>query len=235
MTGKKRYIVTGATSGIGKAVAELLVSRGDRVVGLGRRIDEFPEGVEAEVVDLRDTSAVRELFARLEKRQIRLDGLVNAAGLALAASLRDGDPADWEALWRVNVHALALCCQEALPLLAEDAVIVNVSSQSGHRVPSSGGFYAATKFAVHAMGEGLRKELKNAGSTVRVATFAPGFVDTPILDDYLRHQPGRQEKLRQQGALLPVVQAAGVIRTILDSPVEMEIGEVQPTARRQLS
>lgn len=229
------YLVTGATSGIGKAVAERLVSRGNDVIGVGRRTDAFPKGVEAALVDLRDTSAVCELFARLEKRQVRLAGLVNAAGLALAAPLRDGDPADWEALWRVNVHALAVCCQEALRLLTKEGVIINISSRSGHRVPSSGGFYTATKFAVHAMSEVLRKELKAAGSTVRVATISPGFVETPMLDDYLRRQPGRQEKLRQQGALLQPSQVAEVILRMLDSPSDVEIDEVRLTARGQSS
>ena len=235
MANTDSYLVTGATSGIGKAVAELLVSRGKKVIGLGRRENAFPEGVEAELVDLRDPESISDLFARLEKRQIRLCGLVNSAGLAASAPLISGDPKDWESLWRVNVHALAVCCQEAIPLMTDNGVIVNVSSQSGHRVPSSGGFYSATKFAVHAMSEALRKELKAAGSSVRVATLAPGFVDTPILDDYLRRQPGRQDKLRAEGALLRPSHVAEVVLTILDSPPEMEIGEVRLTASGQVS
>src|SRR5690606_1432506 len=107
------------------------------------------------------------------------------AGIAHLARLIDGNPADWEEMWRVNVLALSLCCQFSLRHFpTEGGRIVNISSMSGHRVPPTGGFYAPTKFAVRAITDSLRHELKSIGSKVQVSSVSPGFVDTPLLETY---------------------------------------------------
>ncbi|WP_182871114.1 SDR family oxidoreductase, partial [Rhodopirellula sp. JC639] len=151
------HLVTGATSGIGQATAKLLVEQGKRVVGIGRSIEKLPDGVEAAQLDLRDASAIKRFFQSLADDKESIASLLNSAGLAFSSRISDGDPEDWRRMWEINVHALALCCQCALPLMEEDGLIINVSSQSGHRVPSAGGFYAPTKFAVRAITDALRK------------------------------------------------------------------------------
>ena len=133
-----------------------------KVIGLCRSVENLPAGVTPLTCDLRDTTQIQEAFLSLD----HLDILVNSAGLAYLSRLTDGDPALWEEMWQVNVHALSLCCQLALPLFPENSgQILNLSSMSGHRVPPTGGFYAATKFAVRAVSEALRAELKTAGSS----------------------------------------------------------------------
>ena len=229
------HLVTGATSGIGHATAKLMIAQGKRVIGIGRSVENVPAGAEPAQVDLRDASAVRDFFQSLAVDNQSIASLVNSAGLALSSNISDGDPDDWRRMWELNVHALALCCQCALPLMEADGMIVNVSSQSGHRVPGAGGFYAPTKFAVTAITEALRKELRAAGRTVRVGAFSPGFVDTPILGDYLRANPDREQQLRDDGALLPPAAAASLIVGMINQPPEVEVGDILVRARGQAS
>lgn len=108
--------------------------------------------------------------------------MVNAAGIFHAGLIADTDPALWREMFDTNVIGLLAVTRAAIPhlRLAAAPSVVNVSSMSGRRVPSAtGGVYAASKFAVHALGEALRLELGPSG--VRVTTLAPGFVRTEIL------------------------------------------------------
>ena len=219
----KTALVTGASSGIGKAIALSLQEEGMKVIGLCRSVENLPEGITPLACDLRDPEQIREAFASLDQ----LDILVNSAGLAYLSRLTDGDPAQWEEMWRVNVQALSLCCQLALPLFPEDrGHILNLSSMSGHRVPPTGGFYAATKFAVRAVSDALRAELKSSGSSVRVSTLSPGFVDTPLLDKYFA---GREDQLKQTREsikmLTPEAIAASALHVLTSSP-NVEINDV---------
>ena len=130
-------LVTGASSGIGKAIAQSLLDNNFTVIGLCRSIDQLPAGVTPLRCDLRDDTEIRAAFAGLSQ----LNVLVNSAGLAFLSRMSDGNPTQWEEMWRINVHALSLCSQLALPLFPESGGhILNLSSMSGHRVPPTGGF-----------------------------------------------------------------------------------------------
>jgi len=218
-----KIIVTGASSGIGKALCELLVERGAEVIGLCRRSDGLAAGVDHIACDLSDEVQIRETFASIGK----VDGLVNNAGVAKLSSIIEGDLEDWDTMWKVNVRALALCSQLVLPKLSATGNIVNVSSMSGHRVPPSGGFYSPTKFAVRAISEALRCELRAVGSTVRVSSVSPGFVDTPLLDDYFSGREAILEKTKKEIQMLQPQDIAHSIVHILSSPHHVEIGDVQ--------
>ncbi len=219
----KTLLVTGASSGIGQALCDLLVERGANVLGVTRRPSMLSENVSPIVADLTQRDQISAIFQGLGK----IDGLINCAGAAYLARITDGNPADWEEMWRVNVMALALCCQLSLKHFpASGGRIVNVSSMSGHRVPPSGGFYSPTKFAVKALSESLRAELKSMKSLVQVACVSPGFVDTPLLDQYFR---GREQVLNQTKAAMKMLEASDVawaILTILEAPAHVEVGDI---------
>ena len=219
----KTALVTGASSGIGKAIASALLKEGMTVIGLCRSIDELPDGVKPLACDLRDESAIKAAFETLEE----LDILVNSAGLAYLSRICDGDPSDWEEMWRVNVHALGLCSQLSLALFPEGGGhILNLSSMSGHRVPPTGGFYASTKFAVRAISEALRAELKNTGNKTRISCLSPGFVDTPLLDKYFA---GREDQLAETRANIDMLTPEAIADAalhILTSPASVEINDV---------
>ena len=219
----KTALVTGASSGIGKAIASALLDQGMTVIGLCRSVDQLPDGVKPLACDLRNESAIKAAFETLEE----LDILVNSAGLAYLSRICDGNPSDWDEMWRVNVHALGLCSQLSLALFPEGGGhILNLSSMSGHRVPPTGGFYASTKFAVRAISEALRAELKNSGNKTRISCLSPGFVDTPLLDKYFA---GREDQLAETRANIDMLTPEAIADAalhILTSPASVEINDV---------
>ena len=228
---EKTILLTGASSGIGYATAERLLARGARVIGLCRNVSKLPSGVEPLECDLNNPEAIVSAFSKLE----HLDALVNSAGIALLSRVTDGNPADWEAMWRVNVQGLSICCQRALPLFPSgEGQVVNVSSMSGHRVPSSGGFYSPTKFAVRAVTDALRTELRAGGKKTRVSTISPGFVDTPLLDHYFKGREEVLEKTRSKIQMLTADDVARAIVNILETPLHVEITDIQMRSADQV-
>lgn len=223
-------LVTGASSGIGRALCAKLVAEEANVLGVTRR----PSALDPDVSPIQADLTKREDISGVFRGLGRIDALVNCAGVAYLSRIIDGNPADWEEMWRVNVMALTLCCQLSLRHFpAEGGRIVNLCSMSGHRVPPTGGFYAPTKFAVRAVSDALRLELKAAGLPIQVSCVSPGFVDTPLLDQYFR---GREEVLAKTRSAMKMLEADDVadsIMTILKAPQHVEIGDIQVRSSEQ--
>lgn len=227
----KTILLTGASSGIGYATAEMLLDKGAVVIGLCRTISNLPKGVVPLECDLSDPEAIASAFGQLH----HLDALVNSAGIALLSRITDGSSEDWEAMWRVNVQGLSICCQRALPLFPNgEGQVLNVSSMSGHRVPSSGGFYSPTKFAVRGVTDSLRAELRADGRRTRVATISPGFVDTPLLDHYFKGREEVLQKTRSKIQMLTADDVAKAIVNILEMPLHVEITDIQMRSADQV-
>ena len=186
----KVAVVTGASSGIGRATAELLVARGARVAVLARsadRLDELAKKHEGRMIavagDIADLAVVEKLFSQTETRFGKCDILVNNAGMIDVGPLIDTTLEQWQRMFAVNVEAIFLTCRRALPSMIERkrGAIVNVASISG--VPGPKKFpglvsYCAAKGAVISLTEALAVEVK--GSGVRVNSISPGSVDTPM-------------------------------------------------------
>ncbi|WP_405742983.1 SDR family oxidoreductase [Streptomyces sp. NBC_01525] len=179
--GARIAVVTGASSGIGAATARQLADAGYRVVLTARRRDRIEElaaalpNAEAYVLDVTDRAAVDAFAASLD----RCDVLVNNAGGALGADpVATGDPADWRAMYEVNVLGTLHITQALLPALTAsgDGTVVVVSSTAGHGTYEGGGGYVAAKHGEHVLAETLRLEL--CGQPVRVIEIAPGMVKT---------------------------------------------------------
>lgn len=173
-------VVTGASSGIGAATAARLAKDGYRVVLAARRIDRLNSlaeqiGGRAVRVDTTDPSSVREFAQGLES----CDLLVNNAGGALGADpVASSDPADWAAMFSVNVLGTLHVVQAVLPQLLADGggTVVNITSTAAFVNYEGGAGYCAAKHAQHALTETLRLEL--CGKPVRVIEIAPGMVRT---------------------------------------------------------
>ncbi|MBK1882958.1 SDR family NAD(P)-dependent oxidoreductase [Luteolibacter pohnpeiensis] len=219
----KTVLVTGASSGIGLSLCKFLLDRGANVLGVTRRPSALPGGVTPIQADLTKREEISAIFQGLGK----IDALVNSAGIAYLSRIADGNPADWEEMWRVNVMALALCCQLSLKHFPSNGGrIVNVSSLSGHRVPPTGGFYAPTKFAVKGITQALRSELKAIHSPVQVAAVSPGFVDTPLLEQYFRGREDVLSQTRENVRMLDSEDVAWAILSILEAPAHVEIADI---------
>ncbi|MBC7980355.1 MAG: SDR family NAD(P)-dependent oxidoreductase [Armatimonadetes bacterium] len=219
----KTFLVTGASSGIGKALCELLLDHEANVLGVTRRPSALHPDISPIQADLTSREDISSIFLKLGK----IDGLINCAGTAYLSRIIDGNPADWEEMWRVNVLALSLCCQFSLKHFPKSGGrIVNISSMSGHRVPPSGGFYAPTKFAVRAITDALRSELKAIHSPIQVACVSPGFVDTPLLDNYFRGREETLSKTRASMKMLSPGDVADCIISILTAPPHVEVSDI---------
>lgn len=188
-------LVTGASSGIGRAIAERLAADGLRVAALARRRDRldelaqaYPDQILPLVADLRQEDQILAAFAEVRERWGGVEVLVNNAGLGRKSPLTTGETADWREMLEVNVLALLICTREALADMdrAGRGHVIHVSSMSAHRVPAGSGVYSATKYAVRSLTEGLRLELRERQSPIRVSAISPGFVETEFAGVYNR-------------------------------------------------
>ncbi len=178
-------VVTGASSGIGAATAIKLAQAEYRVILAARRAARIHElageirgeggQADAAVLDVTDRAAVDAFAATLD----RCDVLINNAGGAFGGeTVADGDPADWQAMFDVNVLGTLHVTQALLPKLiaSGEGTIVVLSSTAGFVAYEGGGGYVAAKHAEHAIAATLRLEL--SGQPVRVIEIAPGMVRT---------------------------------------------------------
>jgi NAD(P)-dependent dehydrogenase (short-subunit alcohol dehydrogenase family) len=177
-------IVTGGSSGVGRATAEMLALRGARVVIFARSAAASePENMLAVDGDVSDKAAIERLFAETESRFGDCDILVNCAGMIDPKALIDTTPEAWDRMFAVNVRGTYLATRRALPsmIAKRTGAIVNVASISGVIGPEKfPGWvsYCASKAAVISMTEALAVEVKEFG--VRVNSVSPGSVDTKM-------------------------------------------------------
>lgn len=183
----KTAIVTGASSGIGRAIAEKLGAAGAHVYLAGRTaaaMDESKKKIEESggkatvaTVDVRDLAALQALVAGAARATGRLDIMVNNAGLSYPGKITEADPEQWREMLETNVLALLAGCQAAareMRACKAEGHIVNVSSIAALRRDS--GVYGATKHAVNAISATLRNELED--DTIRVVNVMPGAIAT---------------------------------------------------------
>jgi len=183
-------VVTGATSGIGRATALELLRRGATVVGVARDADELAglreHGLIAQPADVSDAEAVDAVARDVVARLGRIDGWVNCAGVVQFGAFLDVPLADVRRVLDVDLMGYVHGCRAVLPHMLErgHGVIVNVSSVLGVIALPYGAAYSMAKFGVRALGVSLRQELRTSGASgVRVATVLPAAIDTPIWRD----------------------------------------------------
>jgi NAD(P)-dependent dehydrogenase (short-subunit alcohol dehydrogenase family) len=184
-------VVTGASSGIGRATAVRLAGQGARVALLARRAAELdglvaqlgPERALAVPVDVTDADAVVAAADRVRERFGRIDGWVNNAAVTMFGGLLDTPLADVRRVLDVNLMGCVHGARAALPAMVEQGggVLVNVSSILGVIAQPYGSAYTMSKFAIRGLSVSLREELRLLGARgVRVSTVLPAAIDTPI-------------------------------------------------------
>lgn len=159
--------------------------------------------------------------------------LVNNAGLGHKEPLMSGDTESWREMLEVNILALCICTREAaqdMQAKGGQGHIVHINSMAGHRVPGAGGVYSATKFAVRSLTEGLRRELRQANSQVRVSAISPGFVETEFAEKYAKSA----DHAKQTYSQFPVLQPEDIAEAVsyaLKQPPHVQVHDilVRPT------
>ncbi|PZO89368.1 MAG: NADP-dependent 3-hydroxy acid dehydrogenase [Sphingomonas sanxanigenens] len=181
----KTAIVTGASSGIGEAIAQSLASAGWQVIATGRRADrlaslanDFRDLIHPAAFDITNEVALDNALAAVPDRFRGIDLLVNNAGLALGTAPAQGADLDqWRTIIDTNVTALASITHRLLPGLVErKGAIVNIASVAGTYPYPGGNVYGGTKAFVQQFSLGLRSDLHGTG--VRVSVIDPGMVET---------------------------------------------------------
>ena len=244
-------LVTGASSGIGEATAEILAQHGAGVALVARRIDRLEdlaaklksEGASVLPIqaDVANRDEAYEAVDRVAAEFGRLDTVINNAGVMLLGPIENAPVEEWERMVNVNLLGLLYCSKAALPhlLKAADgeprgvADLVNVSSVAG-RVPRLGsGVYNATKHAVGAFSESLRQEV--TGRHVRISLVEPGAVTTELVS---HNRPEIRDQMSQRFAgtqRMDAADIADVIGYIVSRPRHVAINEVlvRPTEQQQ--
>ena len=238
----KVVAITGASSGIGEAVACLLAAHGAKLVLGARRLERLEAvadrikaaggEVSCACTDVKRREDVAKLIQMAVERYGRLDVLINNAGVGPISPLDDLRVEEWEDMIDINVKGLLYGIAAALPVFRRQGFghFVNTASTAGLIVKPSMAVYAGTKFAVRAISEGLRQE---AGENLRVTVISPGFVQTDFIDTVSSPEVRAQlAAARDRMAISPEAVADAMLYAIAQ-PASVDVGEIviRPTAQ----
>jgi NAD(P)-dependent dehydrogenase (short-subunit alcohol dehydrogenase family) len=211
------FIVTGAASGLGLAIAQAISKAGGNAVGFD--VNESHSGIEHEVVDVSDRSAVEQAVRAIAGRHGHITGVVANAGIDACGKFSDVSADAWERVIRVNLIGTASVVRAALPFLTQErGRVVTVASTLGLRAVSDATAYCASKFGVVGFTRALSTEL--AGK-VGVTLLIPGGMQTHFFDGRdEQYKPGADAKLNRPEDV------AGAVVFALSQPTGCEIREM---------
>jgi 3-hydroxy acid dehydrogenase / malonic semialdehyde reductase len=241
----KVAIITGATSGIGYATAELLAKNDFNLIITGRRNElliklkkELEINYKIKVLDLsfdvRKRSEVINAIAKLKGEWKNIDVLVNNAGLASGLnSIHEGDVEDWDKMIDTNVKGLLYVTKEVVPLMIarKTGHIINISSIAGHEVYEKGNVYCASKHAVSSLSKAMRIDLVR--HNIKVTDLAPGMAETEFSIVRFHGDKEAAKKVYNGFTPLSADDIADAIYYIITRPPHVCINEmlIMPTAQ----
>lgn len=239
----KTALVTGATSGIGKATAQILAKnnykiilcgrREDRLIALAKELSEFTE-THTLSFDVRDKKAVFESINSLPEAFSKIDVLINNAGNAHGLdSIQNGNLEDWDAMIDINVKGLLYVSKAIIPQMTErkSGHIINIGSIAGKEVYQNGNVYCASKHAVDALNQAMRMDLNPFG--IRVGAIHPGAVETEFSAVRFKGDADRAANVYKGFKALQPEDIADIIHFVVSRPYHVNIADliVFPTAQ----
>lgn len=239
----KIALITGATSGIGKASAITLAKMGYDIIATGRRKDrldeleqELPEGVRflPLVFDVRDREKVGEILGNLPADWAAVDVLINNAGNAHGLDpIQTGSIDDWDAMMDINVKGLLYVSKAIIPGMTErkSGIIINIGSIAGKEVYPNGNVYCGSKHAVDAITKGMRMDLNPFG--IKVIGIHPGLVETEFSLVRFKGDEKRAETVYQGYEPLVAQDIADIVEFVVNRPAHVVLADivVLPTAQ----
>ncbi|CAM4081013.1 SDR family oxidoreductase [Vreelandella rituensis] len=230
----KVVIITGASSGLGKATAHRLAKGGAKLVLAARREDRLVELRDAikeqggnaiyQVTDVTDRDQVEALATAAKETYGRIDVLVNNAGLMPLSPLDQLKVDEWEQMIDVNIKGVLYGIASVLPTMREQHVghIINLSSVAGHKVFPASAVYSATKYAVKALSEGIRQE---GGGEIRSTNISPGAIATELTSTI--SDPETAEGVDEMYEM--AIDADAIARAVtyaIEQPADVDVNEI---------
>lgn len=239
----KIALVTGATSGIGRATALTLAKMGFDLIATGRRAErledlkaELPTGIDflPLVFDVRDRDEVQQILKEIPPRWKNINILVNNAGNAHGLDpIQTGNLDDWDAMIDINVKGLLYVSKAIIPGMCDRqaGMIINIGSIAGKEVYPNGNVYCGSKHAVDAITQGMRMDLNPFG--IKVLGIHPGLVETEFSLVRFKGDEARAEKIYQGYMPLLAQDIADVIEFAVTRPAHVVLADIVilPTAQ----
>jgi NADP-dependent 3-hydroxy acid dehydrogenase YdfG len=230
----KVVVITGGSSGLGAETARHLAWAGAKVVLGARRLErlmalEMELGSDAVCIvqtDVTDRAQVQALVARAIEKHGRIDVMLNNAGVMPLSPLEMLRVDEWDQTIDVNIKGVLYGIAAALPYMKaqKSGQIINVSSVAGHLVSAGGVVYSASKFAVRAISEGLRKEVKPYN--IRSTILSPGAVDTDLPATTKAEGMAQAMQAFYERNAIPAASFARCVLFAIDQPDEVDINEI---------
>lgn len=237
----KTALVTGASSGIGQAIARRLAASGHRVIAAARRIDrlreleeEFPQRCLALYMDISNVNAARAVIETLPETFSRIDVLINSAGVAMGdAPAHTAEWSDWQKTIETNVLGLAAVTHAVLPQMVarRSGDIVNISSITANYPYPKGHVYGATKAFVRQFTLNLKADL--AGLGVRAICIEPGTTVTEFAANRVGHDPQKIAEIYGNRSLLTAEDVAGIVHYALSLPRHINMNSIEVMSGNQ--
>lgn len=242
---KKTALITGATSGIGRATAKRLAQEGFQLVICGRRqerLDELQQelGALTEVYslnfDVRDKEGVFKAVESIPASFAKIEVLINNAGNAHGLDpIENGSFEDWDAMIDINVKGLLYVSKVIIPkmIAQKSGHIINIGSTAAKEVYPNGNVYCASKHAVDALNQGMRIDLNKYG--IRVGGIHPGMVATEFSEVRFKGDRERAEKVYQGFQPLRAEDIADIIHFVISRPYHVNIADLVVMSTAQAS
>jgi 3-hydroxy acid dehydrogenase/malonic semialdehyde reductase len=229
----KTAIVTGASSGIGRATAKALAERGVRVAGGARRVDRLETEIALEL-DVRDPASAERFVNDAVAQLGGIDILFNNAGLALGRyPFDESNEEDESAVFNTNINGLVRMTRLCLPHIRDGGHIVNMGSVAGRQAYENGATYVASKFAVRGFHYALREDL--LGRPIRLTTVDGGLVETEFSVVRFKGDAEKAASVYQGIDALQAEDIADCVLWAVTRPWHVNVDEIVVKARNQAS
>lgn len=231
----KTILITGASSGFGRATAQVLSKEGHKLILIARRkgkLDELKQSLKTDVftasIDVANKQQVSDFFASLPENFRNIEVLINNAGLALGMEpAQDADLENWEQMIDTNIKGLLYVTRPVLDIMKQrgGGMIINIGSVAGHLPYKGGNVYGATKAFVRQLSKNLRTDL--FGTEIKVTNIEPGMAETEFASVRFKGDKDKAQAVYADYRPLQAEDIANTIAWVINQPLRVNIDNIE--------